>query len=1164
MNWLVRLLTFVLFLVVAGTVGFVFVLERASRYPVEADFLTPWLERNASEQIQGGVVSIQKTRIALEPGEGGARLLLTGVNASGGSVSAPLDVGEMMVAVSLPDLLVGNLRLTRITIRDLSFGARRKSDGQFDFSVVPGSNLTDISGLNPVPGLGSVAEASENRTPAPSAAPRLAPLDQLRGMLLERNGLLSRFEELKLTGGSLVFDDVPNDERVVVHDATMTFASDDNQARLNVDGLFEIGQSLADGSVVLTTPLEARGLELRTSMSDIAPSDLAAYLPPELYLQERTDPVDFQVSASMSDEAVIDRFSLQQYEVGALRGSKPTFAPLQPTATATGRKRDGGAGGWSLALQTPSTTFDAEPALREILRNVMDFDGEVSGAVELDVAEDGELLKARFNARIDAGRASIPSLYLQPIMLNGGRLIGAYSPEGLAFETFEISPVINGRSFAAAKLDLDIAMLPAGVQRIRLRAENSWQLSKEEALALWPNALDDPGRRWFRENIANARTTGQNLTLDVEIGGTQNILHDLRAELGFYGGALKLSDGLGYASGAAGQMEIDNGLYSVALDQARVGPISTGQSTIKVDLRNSGDPRVTVRSSTFNGPIRESLSFLSQAGVGLEDLATQLPIQKTSGLMQGKGDIFLSLAQPALSRPDFDIQLNLQDLGIRDFLGGLPISAEALPVRVTPDRIAGSGAVFLGQMSSDAVLDLRMDNNTLQNLSLSAAFSGDISHTGTLLGSMPDYVKGEISGDMSFNQDLNGRQSMVIEANLGRSIIDLSPLAYYKPIGQPTMAEARLSFSQNRLLRIDSFKVDGPALHLMGRVEMTANGEHLSRAQLRNLIIGDSNLGTLTLKNEPQYMQIVINDGQLDGRPIIESILENQGKRNASIVTGDTPASAASITQKPWIINVAGIRRFVVPGGKSFTDINLSATIDDGAVIQFVLDAQSPANVRGRPAELGNFRASLTPQANGFYRLTFDSDDAGSLFSTLNLTDEIRGGVVSVTAESALPLPKGGWLGSMELLDFMVVDAPIMVQLLSLASLTGMLELAAAGGLQFTNLTSNFTYGNSALYLDDLRMAGPSLGLTTEGSIDFEAKRFALQGNVTPFNLVSEIAGSIPILGQVLTGTDGGGVFSAGYKVNGPFADPDVILNPFQILTPGIYRQWFQDIVGHN
>ena len=119
--------------------------------------------------------------------------------------------------------------------------------------------------------------------------------------------------------------------------------------------------------------------------------------------------------------------------------------------------------------------------------------------------------------------------------------------------------------------------------------------------------------------------------------------------------------------------------------------------------------------------------------------------------------------------------------------------------------------------------------------------------------------------------------------------------------------------------------------------------------------------------------------------------------------------------------------------------------------------------------------------------------------------------------------------------------------------------------MQFTNLTSNFTYGNSALYLDDLRMAGPSVWLDhLKAPSTFEAKRFALQGNVTPFNLVSEIAGSIPILGQVLTGTDGGGLFSAGYKVNGTFANPDVSVNPFQILTPGIYRQWFQDIVSNN
>ena len=345
---------------------------------------------------------------------------------------------------------------------------------------------------------------------------------------------------------------------------------------------------------------------------------------------------------------------------------------------------------------------------------------------------------------------------------------------------------------------------------------------------------------------------------------------------------------------------------------------------------------------------------------------------------------------------------------------------------------------------------------------------------------------------------------------------------------------------------------------------MAADGQDFRSIDLRNLIIGDSNLSRVSVQNEAEFLQVSIEDGQLDGRPLIESILDNQGQRDANIVTGEAQNEEENqLTAKPWLVNISGIRRFVVPGGKAFTDIELSGTIDDGAVIQFSLAAQSPAHLPGRPSELGNLRASLTPQANGFYRLAFQSDDAGSLFSTLDLTDEIRGGVISVTADSALPLPKGGWLGSMEMRNFSIVDAPIMVQLLSLASLTGILEIASGAGLQFANMSSNFTYGNSALYLDDLRMAGPSLGLTTEGSIDFGGKRFALQGNVTPFNLVSEIAGSIPIFGQVLTGTDGGGLFSAGYRINGSFSNPSVSVNPFQILTPGIYRQWFQDIIGN-
>ena len=119
------------------------------------------------------------------------------------------------------------------------------------------------------------------------------------------------------------------------------------------------------------------------------------------------------------------------------------------------------------------------------------------------------------------------------------------------------------------------------------------------------------------------------------------------------------------------------------------------------------------------------------------------------------------------------------------------------------------------------------------------------------------------------------------------------------------------------------------------------------------------------------------------------------------------------------------------------------------------------------------------------------------------------------------------------------------------------LELASGSGLQFVSL-DNF-YGNSALYLDDLRMVGPSVGLTAEGSVDFGGRRFGVEGNVTPLTCSASSPGRCPSSAACLLARMAGRVLS-GYRIDGTFDTPEVTVNLFQVLTPGVYRQWFQDI----
>ena len=212
MIWLVRLMTFVLFLTISGAVGLAFLFERASRGPLDAQFLTPWIERNASAQLAGGTVSVGTTRIALQPGQQGAFLLLSDVQATGGAVSEPLNMAEVALQLSLPDALLGRLRITRLDIDGFRLSVRRETSGRLGYSITPAATRPGFSGADAVPGWGDVAEAS---SALPTGGGEMASgqlaLNRLRDSLTDGDGWLSLFQEVRIGGAELIFDDAVTD-----------------------------------------------------------------------------------------------------------------------------------------------------------------------------------------------------------------------------------------------------------------------------------------------------------------------------------------------------------------------------------------------------------------------------------------------------------------------------------------------------------------------------------------------------------------------------------------------------------------------------------------------------------------------------------------------------------------------------------------------------------------------------------------------------------------------------------------------------------------------------------------------------------------------------------------------------------------------------------------
>ena len=73
----------------------------------------------------------------------------------------------------------------------------------------------------------------------------------------------------------------------------------------------------------------------------------------------------------------------------------------------------------------------------------------------------------------------------------------------------------------------------------------------------------------------------------------------------------------------------------------------------------------------------------------------------------------------------------------------------------------------------------------------------------------------------------------------------------------------------------------------------------------------------------------------------------------------------------------------------------------------------------------------------------------------------------------------------------------------------------------------------------------------------FPQTTLALEGTIVPSYTLNSVVGKVPLLGPLLTGGEGQGVFAARYTIKGDDSSPEVMVNPLAMLTPGFLRSLF-------
>ena len=189
------------------------------------------------------------------------------------------------------------------------------------------------------------------------------------------------------------------------------------------------------------------------------------------------------------------------------------------------------------------------------------------------------------------------------------------------------------------------------------------------------------------------------------------------------------------------------------------------------------------------------------------------------------------------------------------------------------------------------------------------------------------------------------------------------------------------------------------------------------------------------------------------------------------------------------------------------------------------------------------------------------TSDAGALLRFANLYSHLEGGDLNLLLRSRGDVSAG----EATLTDFVLRDEPAFRQLVSAAP-----QRASEGGaapvdaarVRFEKMTASFERSPGKLTIQDGVIYNPSIGLTTQGAIDFEHNQIDVSGSFVPAYTVNTMLTKIPLVGLLLSGGENDGVFGLSYRVHGSMSSPTLTVNPLSAIAPGILRRILGAIDG--
>ncbi|PHS41548.1 MAG: hypothetical protein COA91_01880 [Robiginitomaculum sp.] len=663
-------------------------------------------------------------------------------------------------------------------------------------------------------------------------------------------------------------------------------------------------------------------------------------------------------------------------------------------------------------------------------------------------------------------------------------------------------------------------------------------MSKTQLLGFWPHGFALGARNWIVNSMRAGEITNFKIHAAIDENDMENgfIADDnLNIRYDVNGGEvrymrkmpwLRQARGTGILRGNSSKFFLTTGVVDgleVMSGHVNIPKLLPYGGDFTIDMKGSGTVAEMLRVTNF-----PPFEFARKYGIEPQKFG-------------GAGDVNIHIIRPLLvhfdqSRILYELDGKFTGVNIPVGIGGFALNDGTLSLKADKQAISLSGPIKLGQWQTR--LDWKkplLIANTPAKYTLSGVINRDDldafgiglrRHFGGIIGVL---IQGEGDG-------LKVQQADII-ANFKEADLNIGNL-WAKPKGVDGRLSARLVLGQNGGGALDNIQLKSAGLHIEGSASIAENFKLETMDFPIAKIDGFIDAQVLAKPTDDGVLSLALSGNYLNIETWVKRAFKTQSGTLAAPVKLTAKLNTISLQDHYQLKNATAL--FDYSGG-SVSHALLQGTIQTGET-----------------GEAGEFFAQIKGADTLARReVQVKIPNAGKAALTFLGLDAITGGQLQIDGFLPPSGDKGGLSGHVNLTDFTLARAPVFTQILSLASLQGLADTLGGAGLKFNQLEMNFALKDGVLKIRDGRASGPALGLTGEGDISVAESRLDFSGVLVPSYTVNSILADVPVLGGIVTGKKGEGMFALNYTVKGPFKKTRINVNPLSALTPGFLRRIF-------